>query len=324
MTFLEPSRRKVRQGGANPECSGKQGNSDNGDLEDEPPETSEEPSDTAQNMPDTVSKLYDSFTGKPHPSAQSPTRSCRPIDHDDSNIAFYRTIYYGMIPPRLMCAASDTTGRFDQPNEYVRRWGLESVTMRKAEASSERSYLNSSTKRGMNGQIDRPKRKTVLGTRIGITEKYSCRLVAQGFRQVKGYTLRGLVLLDLSEGEYQDGTQGISFLDWKARHLDVDMVYLDVNVNGATNIELSGGYDDFKNQVGQFKKPMYGLVHAALLSSKQFRLELKAKGFERSQADTSVFRRVLCGKVVVFILVLYVDELLAATTTKRDENKALK
>ena len=56
---------------------------------------------------------------------------------------------------------------------------------------------------------------------------------------------------------------------------------------------------------------------------KKFVAELEAKGFERSQADPCVFRRVLRGKVVV-IIVVYVDDLLMASTTKRDDEQALK
>ena len=53
-----------------------------------------------------------------------------------------------------------------------------------------------------------------------------------------------------------------------------------------------------------------------------FGAELEVKGFERSQADLCVFRRVLRGKVVV--IVVYVNDLLGAGVTKRDEEQALK
>ena len=61
----------------------------------------------------------------------------------------------------------------------------------------------------------------------------------------------------------------------------------------------------------------------AFYSRKTFGVEPEAKGFERSQADPCVFRRVLRGKVVV-IIVTYVDELLVASATNRDEEKASK
>ena len=58
---------------------------------------------------------------------------------------------------------------------------------------------------------------------------------------------------------------------------------------------------------------MYGLMHAGLLWSKKF---------ERSQVDACVFRRKHLGKVVV-IIVVYVDDLLVLSKTKRDEHQAL-
>ena len=48
--------------------------------------------------------------------------------------------------------------------------------------------------------------------------------------------------------------------------------------------------------------------------------ELAAKGFVHCQADPCVFRRVLRGKVVV-IIVVYVDDLLVASETKRGEER---
>ncbi|CAN0477362.1 unnamed protein product [Ascophyllum nodosum] len=68
---------------------------------------------------------------------------------------------------------------------------------------------------------------------------------------------------------------------------------------------------------------MYGLMHAGLLWSKKFGGELIAKGFERSQADPCVFRRKHLGKVVVTIIVVYVDDLLVLSETKQDEHQAL-
>ena len=67
---------------------------------------------------------------------------------------------------------------------------------------------------------------------------------------------------------------------------------------------------------------MYGLVHAGLLWSKTFSAELAARGFEECQADPCVFRQVLRGKVVL-IIVVYVDDLLVASETKRDEEQAI-
>ena len=115
----------------------------------------------------------------------------------------------------------------------------------------------------------------------------------------------------------------IVILVWETRQLDVDMACREVNMEEEIYIELLEGYRDSKKHVGLLKKAMYDLVHAGLLWWKKFEVELEAKGFERSQADPCVFRRVLRGKVVV-IIVVYVDDLLVASATERDEEQALK
>ena len=64
-------------------------------------------------------------------------------------------------------------------------------------------------------------------------------------------------------------------------------------------------------------------MHAVLLRSQTFSAELAARGLEQCQANPCVFRRVLRGKVVVIVGV-YVDDLLVASETKRDEEQETK
>ncbi|CAN0376298.1 unnamed protein product, partial [Ascophyllum nodosum] len=110
--------------------------------------------------------------------------------------------------------------------------------------------------------------------------------------------------------------------DWELRQPDVDTAYLEANVKGELYTELPEDYRNSCHQVGRLQKAMYGLVHAGLLWSKTFSAELAARRFEQCQADPCVFRRVLRGKVVV-IIVVYVDDLLVASETKRDEEQGI-
>ena len=110
--------------------------------------------------------------------------------------------------------------------------------------------------------------------------------------------------------------------DRELRQLDVDMAYLEANVREELYIELPEDYRNSCNQVGRLQEAMYGLVHARLLWPKTFSAESAARGFEQCQADPCVFRRVLRGNVVV-IIVVYVDNLLVASETKRDEEQAI-
>ena len=111
--------------------------------------------------------------------------------------------------------------------------------------------------------------------------------------------------------------------DWELRQLDVDMAYLEAGVKEKLYIELPEENRDSCDHVGRLQKAMYGLVHAGFLWPKTFSAELAARGFDHRQADPCVFRRVLRGKVVA-IIVVYVDDLLVARKTKRDEEQAMK
>ena len=193
-------------------------------------------------------------------------------------------------------------------------------------------------KREMGGQIargvwkvvDRPKGKTVLGTktffkrkvgRDGRVEKYKCRFVAKGFRQIKGIRYRELSSPTPTQSSIRMALAVMALLDWEGRQLDVEMTFLEEDVTEEL-YELPDGYRDSPNQVGRLQKAMYDLMHAGLLWSKKFGGELIAKGFDRFQADPCVFRRKRLGKVVATI-VIYVDDLLVLSETKQDEHQAL-
>ena len=101
------------------------------------------------------------------------------------------------------------------------------------------------------------------------------------------------------------------------------MAYLEAGVNEELYIELPEGYRASCDQMGRLQKAMYGLVRARLLWSKMFSVEFAARGLEQCQADQCVFRRVMRGKVIVLIMV-YVDDLLVASETKRGEEQTIK
>ena len=105
-------------------------------------------------------------------------------------------------------------------------------------------------------------------------------------------------------------------LDREGRQLDVEMAFLEADVAEGIYIELPDGYHDSPNQVGRLQKAMYGLMHAGLQWSKTIGGELITKGFERSQADSCVFRRKHIEKVVV-IIVVYVNDLIVLSETSR-------
>ena len=281
-------------------------------------ESGEDQDDEAREVTAAVRKLYNSFTGMPYPLTESRTRSGRTNDHDASSTALHTVDYRG------------------NPSRHL---DPEPTNISEARASPEWPHWETAIKRELDGQIargvwqltDRPKGKTVLGTKMvfkrkldqhGRIEKYKCRLVAQGFRQVKGVHYIESSSPTPAQASIRMVFGIIATLGWEARQLDVDMAYLEADVEEEIYIELPETCRESKSQVGLLKKAMYGLIHAGLLWSKKFGTELKKKGFERSQADPCVFRRVLRGRVVV-IIVVYVDDLLVVSASKRDEEQAL-
>ena len=202
----------------------------------------------------------------------------------------------------------------------------EPTTLHEAKISPEWPQWRGALKREMDGQIargvwkvvDRPKGKTVLGTKTvfkrkvgqyGRVEKYKYRFVVTGFRQIKGIHYQESSSPTPTQSSIRMAQAVMALLDWEGRQLDVEMTFLEADVTEELYVELLDGYRDSPNQVGRLQKAMYGG-------------ELIAKGFERSQADSCVFRRKHLGKIVV-IIVVYVDDLLVLSETKQDEHQAL-
>ena len=217
----------------------------------------------------------------------------------------------------------------------------EPTTLHEAKVSPEWPQWHGALKREMDDQIargvwkvvDRPKGKTVHGTKTvlkrkvgqdGRVEKYMCRFVAQGFRQIKGIHYQESSSPTPTQSSIRMALAVTALLNWEGRHLDVEMAFLEADVTKELYVELSDGYHrDSPNQVGRLQKAMYGLIHAGLLWSKKFGGELIAKGFMRSQADPCVFRRNHLGKVVVIIVVCVDDLIVVLSETKQDKHQAL-
>ena len=207
-----------------------------------------------QEVPFAVRKLYDSCTGAPQPTTQSRTRSGR----DTAPLqAPLQAVDVNHLPP-------------------------EQTTLRKAQASPEWPSWQRAWKNEMDGQlarqvwevVPRPKGKTVLGTKnickrkIGKDErieKYKCRLVPQGFRQIKDIHYDESSSPTPSHASIRMVLSIAAVKDWELRQLDVDLAYLEASVKEKLYIELPEDYRYSCDKVGRQQKTMYGLVHAGLL-----------------------------------------------------------
>ncbi|CAN0335182.1 unnamed protein product, partial [Ascophyllum nodosum] len=274
-------------------------------------------------IPASVRKLADHFTGELPSVIYGRTRSSGGIDSRSRS----EEIDGG--PSAASTLPPGITSLFPE----------EPSTIRKAQESPEWSHWKGTLEREMNGQInngvwvqvERPKGKTVLSTKIlfkrkigkdGQIEKYKCRFVTQGFRQVKGlhYHESSSPIPTASSTRAVLATAAVK--NWELRHIDVEQAYLQADIDEEIYIELHKDYRAFPNAVGLLRKAIYGLVQSGLCWFRKFTDGIKEKGFEQSHADPCVFRRIVDGEVVI-VIVVYVDDILLASKTKGDGGRTL-
>ncbi|CAM9923551.1 unnamed protein product, partial [Ascophyllum nodosum] len=134
----------------------------------------------------------------------------------------------------------------------------EPTTLHEAKVSPEWPQWRGALKREMDGQIargvwkvvDRPKGKTVLGTKTvfkrkvgqdGRVEKYKCRFVAKGFRQIKGIHYQESSSPTPTQSSIRMALAVMALLDWEGRQLDVEMAFLEADVTEELYVELPTG-----------------------------------------------------------------------------------
>ena len=108
-------------------------------------------------------------------------------------------------------------------------------------------------------ESSRPNGKTVLGTKTifkrkigkdGRIEKYKCRFVAQGFRQIKCIHYDESSSPTPSQASIRMVISIAALKDCELHQLDIDMGYLEAGVKYELYIELPEDYRDSCDQVG--------------------------------------------------------------------------
>ena len=128
------------------------------------------------------------------------------------------------------------------PTGFASYLSDEPTTLHGAKVSPEWPQWRGALQREMDGQIargvwkvvDRFKGKTVLGTKTvfkqkvgqdGHVEKYKCRFVAQGFRQIKGIHYQESSSPTPIQASTRMALAMMALLDWEARQLDVEVAF---------------------------------------------------------------------------------------------------
>ena len=76
----------------------------------------------------------------------------------------------------------------------------------------------------------------------GEIEKYKCRFVAQGFRQIPGVHYQESSSPTPAKSTIRMALALMATQNWKGRQLDVEMAYLEADVEEEIYIQLPDGY----------------------------------------------------------------------------------
>ncbi|CAM9351520.1 unnamed protein product, partial [Laminaria digitata] len=102
-------------------------------------------------------------------------------------------------------------------------------------------------------------------------------------------------------------------LDWDLRHLDVDQVFIQAELDTEIFLRLPPGCGKMSGKVVLLNKALYGLKQSVRSWYKLLSSTLVECGFEQCLVDPCVFRLML-NEVVVAMLVVHVDDIKIAAT----------
>jgi hypothetical protein len=149
-------------------------------------------------------------------------------------------------------------------------------------------------------------------------------LVAKGFKQrygidyddtfspvVKATTIRIVLSITVSKG-------------WSLRQLDAQNVFLHSVLEEEVYMKQPPGYEDkqYPDYVYHLKKAIYGLKQAPYAWYSRLSSKLQMLGFVPSKGDTSLF--FLSNKQVTMYVLVYVDDIIVASSTQEATNALLK
>ena len=177
---------------------------------------------------------------------------------------------------------------------------------------------------GVWAQCLHPKGKVVLGTKRlysckngkrGEVVKYNCRLVSQGFRQIKELPYEESPFPTTAAASIRMALVTAAVMDMELLHIDFEEAYLLADGDTKIYIGLPEECREFPDAVGKLNEAIYGLLQAGRYWDMRLANDLKTLRFEQSLADLCVFRNFVSGKMEA-IIVVHVDGLLALTVTK--------
>jgi hypothetical protein len=170
--------------------------------------------------------------------------------------------------------------------------------------------------------VDLPEGKNLVGCKWifkvkrkadGEIDRYKARLVAQGFSQEFGLDYKEVYAPVV---RYNWVLAIANKLNLELHQMDVKTAFLNGQLNEEIYMKQPPGYEKEPEKVCKLKRSLYGLKQAARMWNFEIDGYLKGAGYVQSKTDPCIYVKAGLKKGSVFLLALYVDDLLLATNDK--------
>ena len=151
----------------------------------------------------------------------------------------------------------------------------------------------------------------------GNVERFKARLVAKGFTQKEGVDYNETFSPVSKKDSFRIVMALVAHYDLELHQMDVKTVFLNGDLDETIFMAQPEGFVvKGKEHLGcRLKKSIYGLKQASRQWNLKFDQVIKKFGFKENDVDNCIYTKIKGGKFI--ILVLYVDDILLASSDKR-------
>ena len=150
----------------------------------------------------------------------------------------------------------------------------------------------------------------------GKVEKYKAQLVAKGYSQVSGIDFGDIFSPVAKVTSIRLLLSVAAAFDFEVEQMDVKTTFLHGDLEEEIYMKQPEGFavKGKKELVCKFKKSLYGLKQSPRMWYQKFDTSIRGLGFTRSKADHCVYFKLICDRVMYFLL--YVDDMLLVGNDK--------
>ena len=245
-------------------------------------------------------------------TAVRPKRNARtPVRDDDQryNVSSYKQKLRPRNAEHAGVARADGN---TEPKTYAEAMARPDAAMWEAACEEERKSFEAME---VFEVVPQPERKKVVGSKWvyrekrgpdGKVQKYKARVVAQGFTQVEGIDFDETFAPVAKLSSLRAILALAAELDLEVHQMDVKSAYLNGKLEEEIYMEPPPGFNIPEGMVLKLNKAVYGTKQGGRVWYKNVKAELERMGYNRTEADHTVFVRY--RDCVVSIIVLYVDD----------------